>query len=265
MTGAASGLGRALAVEFARAGSDVVIADVDEAGLGETASMVEEAGSRCMARRVDVSSRAQMEAFSREVLSGWGRVDILVNNAGVGVGGELKDVPLDDIEWIVGVNLMGEIYGTRLFLPQMIERGGGHIVNVGSLSGLVLLPFHLPYTTTKFGLTGFSEALWAETRRCGVGVTLVCPGAIKTNIMTSTRLSAATSGQEKMGDSWARLLEKGGKEPQEVARRILAAVRDGKFLVFTGAESYALYYLRRLAPGLMRRLAAVITRLASRG
>lgn len=259
VTGAASGLGRALALELAKAGSDVVAVDVNEQELGRTASMVEAAGSRCMARRVDVSSRSQMESLAADVLGDWGRVDILVNNAGVGAGGELKDIPLDDFEWIVGINLMGEVYGTRLFLPQMVERGSGHIVNVSSLSGLVLLPFHIPYTTTKFGINGFSEALWAETRRFGIGVTVVCPGAIRTNIMANTRVSTATAGGEALGGRFKGLLDRVGKEPEEVARTVLRGVERGKFLVLTGPEAYLFYYLRRLAPGMMRAIVAAVT------
>jgi NAD(P)-dependent dehydrogenase (short-subunit alcohol dehydrogenase family) len=107
---------------------------------------------------------------------------------------------MESIEWITGINPKGEIYGTKLFLPRMIERKQGHIVNVASLSALVVLPFHIAYTTTKFGLAGFSEALWCETRRHGIGVTLVCPGSIKTNIMAGTRSYATGKGQ----NGWRR-------------------------------------------------------------
>ncbi|MDY6796520.1 MAG: SDR family NAD(P)-dependent oxidoreductase [Actinomycetota bacterium] len=265
VTGAASGIGRGVALAFARAGSDLVLVDVDGGRLRETADMVEASGSRCLAKRVDVSSRSQMEAMAGEVLSDWGRVDILINNAGVGVGGELVNIPMEDLEWIVGINLMGEIYGTRLFLPRMIERGEGHIVNVASLSGLVLLPFHLAYTTTKFGLTGFSTALWAETKRHGVGVTLVCPGAVKTNIMEHTRAHAGGDKQEEATERFGRLLQERGKSPDEAAAFILDAVAAKRFLCLMGAEAYILYYLTRLSPGFMRRLVASITGLLSKG
>ena len=263
VTGAASGLGRALAVAFAREGADLVIADVNEEGLGETADMVKAAGGGCMARRVDVSSREQVERFADEVLRDRGRVDILVNNAGVGVGGELKDVPLDDFEWIVGINLMGVVYGTRCFLPHMVERGDGHIVNVGSLSGHVVLPLHIPYTTTKFGITGFTEALWAECRCHGIDVTLVCPGAMRTNIMATTRVYQAGGGG--FGGKWQRLLEQGGMEPEQAAEIVLRAVDKKRFLVFTGALPYFFYYLKRLSPALYRRILVPATRIYSRG
>ena len=264
VTGAGSGLGRALALSFARAGSRVAAIDVDEEGLRETTGMLEALGTQAFTSRVDVSDWEQMKNFAEDLLADWGAVDILVNNAGVGVGGELKDLDIRDFDWIVGINLMGEVYGTRLFLPGMVERRSGHIVNIASLSGLVLLPFHLPYTTTKFGLTGFSEALWAETRRFGIGVTLVCPGAIKTSILQKTRVSAETDGQQKLLESFTDVLEKRGMEPEDVAAKVLKAVERNRFLVLTGGESYVLYYLRRLAPGTMRRLVAVITGMASR-
>lgn len=264
VTGAGSGLGRALALRLGRTGARVAMLDVNEEGLGETASLAREAGTDTFSRRVDVSSWEQMKSFSDELLDEWGRVDILINNAGVGVGGELKDLPIGDFDWIVGINLMGEVYGTRLFLPGMVERRSGHIVNIASLAGLVLLPFHLPYATTKFGLTGFSESLWAETRRFGVGVTLVCPGAIKTSILDNTRINPVSVGQQKLLERFTDLIEKNGDEPDDVAARVLGAVERNRFLVLTGPEAYALYYLRRLAPGLSRRLVAAITSMASR-
>jgi short-subunit dehydrogenase len=264
VTGAASGLGRGIALAFARAGCDIVLVDINEAGMAETAAMVEACGSRTLSKRVDVASRKQMEAMASEVLSEWSRVDILVNNAGVGVGGELVNIPIEDLDWIVRINLMGEMYGTRLFLPQMIERGEGHIINIASLSGLVLLPFHIAYTTTKFGLNGFSTALWAEVRRHGVKVSLVCPGAVSTNIAQGTRVYEGEK-QSDFADKFLAMLQERGMDPQEAGQRILQAVAKDKFLVLLGKEAYALYYLTRLAPAFMRRVVALITKVVSRG
>lgn len=266
VTGAGSGLGRAIAVELVHRGATVVAVDIDADGLARTSSIAIEARGVCAIRCADVSVRSQMESMAEEVLSEFGRVDILVNNAGVGVGGELVDIPIEDFEWIVGINLMGEVYGTRLFLPQMIERGSGHIVNVASLSGLVPLPFHLPYTTTKYALVGFSETLAVEVRRHGIGVTLVCPGAIKTNIMKGARTPpGGAPGLEKFKEKWGKRLEEGGMQPEEVAGKVLAAVEKGRFLCLTGREAYLLYYFHRLAPGLMRRIAGLVNDRASSG
>lgn len=265
ITGAASGLGRSLAKGFAQAGCDLIMVDMNEAGLREAASMVEALGRRALVRRVDVSSWAEMSEMAQDVLDEWGRVDILVNNAGVFVGGELKDVPIEDIEWITGINLMGEIYGTRLFLPQMVERKEGHVVNVASLSALVVLPGHIAYTTTKYGLAGFSEALWAETRRHGIGVTLVCPGGMKTNIVNNTRVHMSSPGQKKFEEKFRDLISNKSMEPDKAAALVIRAVERNRFLVLLGFEAYLLYYVKRLAPGLARRLAGAATTLIAKG
>ncbi len=259
ITGAASGLGRGLALELARRGASIVAVDINPARLEETASLVEREGSSCLVKVTDVSQWEEMRVMADEVLGQVGEVDILVNNAGVAVGGELKDIPIDAIEWIVGVNLMGEVYGTKLFLPQMIQRRQGYIVNVASLSALVLLPGHIAYTTTKHALHGFSQALWAECRRYGVGVTLVCPGAMKTNIMEGTRDFTRTKGSKKGAERWGSLLERLGKEPEDAARIIVRAMERKRFLVLIGAEAYLLYYLTRISPGIMRHLVAAVS------
>ncbi len=259
VTGGASGLGRGIALAMARVGCDLVLVDLDEARLREVSSTIEDMGKKCLTRRVDVSSRTEMEMLAEEVLSELGRVDVLVNNAGVGVGGELVNVPLDDIEWITGVNLMGEIYGTRLFLPQMIMRGDGYVVNVGSLSSLVVLPFHIPYTTTKFGIAGFTEALWVECRRHGIGVSLVCPGAVSTNISERTRAYPSNERQRRTTERFERMLQEHGMDAEEAGRMVLQAMAADRFLVILGREAYLLYYLRRFFPGPMRQVVAFLT------
>jgi short-subunit dehydrogenase len=263
VTGGASGLGRGTALALARAGCDLVLVDLNEERLREVASTIEGMGRRCLTKKVDVSSRAQMEGMAEEVLSEWGSVDILVNNAGVGAGGELVNTPIDTFEWITGINLMGEIYGTRLFLPQMIARGEGHVVNVGSLSSLVILPFHIAYATTKFGVGGFSEALWSEVRRHGIGVTLVCPGAVSTNIAEGVRTYASNERQQKVTEKFERMLEEKGMDAEEAGRLVVEAIAGDKFLLLTGREAYILYYLHRFFPGFMRRLVAFLTGFAT--
>ncbi|MDI6830239.1 MAG: SDR family NAD(P)-dependent oxidoreductase [Actinomycetota bacterium] len=263
VTGSASGLGRGIALALAREGCDLVLVDINEEGMRETASLIEGVGRSCLIKKADVSSRTQMERLAEEVIAECGRVDVLVNNAGVGVGGELANIPLDDIEWITGINLMGGIYGTRLFLPGMIARGEGHVVNVGSLSSLVVLPFHIAYTTTKFGLAGFSEALWAECRRHGIGVTLVCPGAVSTNIAAGTRAYPGCERQRELTERFERMLAEKGMDPGEAGRKVVEAVAADRFLLILGREAYLLYYLRRLLPGLMRRAVASLTAHAS--
>ena len=193
------------------------------------------------------------------VISDWGGVDVLVNNAGVGVGGELKDVPIEDFDWIVGINLMGEVYGSSLFLPGMIERGAGHIVNVASLSGLVVLPstFPTPPPSTPWS---------ASPKPCGSSCSAGASGwpwfarapSVPISWTAYAIMKAATepcSTRRSGRRSW----EKMGKEPEEVARIALRAVERDRFMALTGPEAYLLYYMKRLAPGLLRRIVAAIT------
>jgi len=257
ITGAASGLGRELALSFAGEGSDLVLVDIDTEQLSETAAMTERLGARTMSRKVDVSSYEAMSELADEVLTELGRVDVLVNNAGVGVGGGLQTIPVEDIEWIIGINLMGEVYGTRAFLPQMVERKAGYVINVASLSGLVALPGHIAYTTSKFGIVGFSQSLWAEVRRHGIGVTLVCPGGMKTNIISHTRMHAENERQRKFQDRFAEILNN-GMDPRDAADRVMKAVKKGRFLVLLGPEAYLMYYINRVFPMFIMRVTAAV-------
>lgn len=260
VTGAASGLGRGIALALADAGCHLVVADIDDRRLDAVRAEVEGKGRDCLARRVDVSVRREMEDLA-EVALGWkGQVDILVNNAGVGGSGELDVIPVEDIEWIVGVNLMGEIYGCRFFLPHMVRRGEGHIVNIASLSGLVALPLHVAYTVTKFGVVGLSEMLWAEARNHGVGVTVVCPGAISTDIGFHTRNHYRTEKQRENEERYAAMLRERGMDPLDAGRKIVESISRGKFMVLLGKEAYLLYYLKRLAPMLCLRIASFVSR-----
>lgn len=259
VTGAASGLGRGIALALAEAECHLVIADIDAEGLDRVRRDIEEMGRDCLARRVDVSSRRDMECFANESWAWKGGVDLLVNNAGVAVSGELDLIPPEDLEWIVGVNLMGVIYGCRFFLPYMVQRGEGHIVNIASLSGLVALPLHVAYTVTKFGVVGLSELLWAEARNHGVGVTVVCPGAISTDIGFRARNHYRTEKQRVGEERYAAMLWERGMDPREAGRKIVEAVAAGRFLVLLGREAYLLYYLKRLAPMTCLRVASLVS------
>ncbi len=260
VTGAASGLGRGIALALARAGCDLAVVDVDGVGLERVRREVEGLGARCLALKADVSDRGRMETLPDQVITGLGGVEVLVNNAGVAVAGELDVIPVEDIEWIVGVNLMGQIYGCRFFLPHMIRQGEGHIVNIASVSGFAALPLHVAYTVTKFGVMGLSEMLWAEARNHGVGVTVVCPGAVSTDIGFRSRNHYRNRKQRESQEHYASMLKKRGMAPEEAGRKILEAVARGKFLVLLGREAYLLYYLKRLAPMFCLRTASLVAR-----
>ncbi len=193
ITGAGSGIGRALALDCARRGSLLALSDVDEAGLAETADLVRAAGARELRTdRLDVADRDAMTAYAASVAEQFGRVNVVVNNAGVALAGDLADLDYPDIDWIIGINFLGVLQGTKAFLPHLIASGDGHVVNLSSLFGLVSMPGQSMYNASKYAVRGMTEALREEMLIAGhrVGVTAVHPGGIKTAIARSARTSA---------------------------------------------------------------------------
>src|SRR3546814_248744 len=182
ITGAGSGIGRALALNAAGKGALLALSDVDEAGLAETVDLVKNASAReVRADRVDVADRAAMTAYAASVADQFGRVNVVVNNAGVALAGNFEEMDYADMEWIVGINFWGVIHGTKEFLPHLIASGDGHVVNLSSLFGLLSIPGQSAYNATKYAVRGFSEAIREELLIAGhpVGVTVVHPGGIK--------------------------------------------------------------------------------------
>ncbi len=222
VTGGASGIGRACALAFARRGLDVVVADLNEARMEATAAELRALGVRAQAIRCDVSRDADVELMAREAISVMGRVDLLMSNAGVLVGGPPEQVPMQDWEWIVQVNLLGVIRCGRALLPHMLERGSGHIVNTASFAGLVAHnPLTIPYDTTKHGVVGFSAGLALYAKPKGVGVSVLCPGYVTTNLSENYRFTGERD--TRMPDSVT--------EPEPLAERVVAAVEAGRFLI----------------------------------
>ena len=243
VTGAASGIGQATAVELADKGADLLVSDINEAGLAETVSAVEAKGRRALALGVDVSKAEQVEAMIRKAVDSFGRIDILMNNAGVGLSGEMRHLSLQDWEWIVGINLWGPIYGIHFALPHMLKQRSGHIVNVASSAGLIASPGMSAYTTTKFGLVGLSEVLRNELSRFGIGVTVVCPGFVRTNIFDTTETRGfKEEAAAKELPSWL------GISKETCAKNLRRAVQKNKFLIIPGPEMKVVYGFKRFAP-----------------
>ena len=246
ITGAASGIGQATAKAFASEGADLVIADNNAQRLEETAKEIKAAGVRVLACQVNVAEKKQVEAFANQVMKERGQVDILMNNAGVGVGGALLETNIEDYEWIFSINYGGVLYGLKYFLPHMVARKYGHVVNTASGAGLCSIPAMSAYCSTKFAVVGLSETLRAEVRRYGIGVSTICPGIINTNIVAQSRMHL----QEGIRANHNRLVNfyrRFGWPPERVAKAILSAVRHNRSIVPVGPEAWAQWFTKRMS------------------
>ncbi|MFA6574500.1 MAG: SDR family NAD(P)-dependent oxidoreductase [Nocardioides sp.] len=247
ITGAGSGIGRALALNLARRGSLLAISDVDEAGLAETVEQVKAAGAReVRSDLLDVADRAAFTAYAAAVAEHFGRVNVVVNNAGVALAGNLEELAYDDLDWIVGINFWGVVHGTKEFLPHLIASGDGHVVNLSSLFGLVSIPGQSAYNATKYAVRGMTEALRQEMLVAGhaVGVTAVHPGGIKTAIARNARVSASedkTATAELFDKKLARMT------PEKAAEIIVKGILNNKARVLVGIDAHALHHFAKLA------------------
>jgi NAD(P)-dependent dehydrogenase (short-subunit alcohol dehydrogenase family) len=253
VTGAASGIGRETTLAFARRGAGLFLCDVDETGLAETERGARELGCEVTSRRVDVASREEMGAFADSVHERVEAVDLLVNNAGVAIGGGFLDTGLDDWEWILGINLTGVVHGCHFFAPAMVKRGsGGHIVNISSMAGYVASEVLAAYATTKFAVLGLSEALRDELSRHGIGVTAVCPGIINTPITGSARMRGAVMERPEARTQMIEAYQRRNYGPERVAENILKAIARNRAVAPISPEAWVGYYLKRMAPWMMR-------------
>jgi short-subunit dehydrogenase len=252
LTGAGSGLGRALAEELAARGGDLVLSDVDVAGAEETARRCLARGARsARALRCDVTRPAELEALAA---AAGGPIDLVVNNAGVSSGGRIGEQSLDDFRWTVEVDLFGVVHGCHAFVPLLRRQGRGHVLNVASAAGLVHAPRMAAYNVAKAGVVALSETLAAELAGSGVGVTVLCPTFFKTAIVSSGRFADADTR-----DLAEKLIARGIDAPT-VARAALASVERGELYSVPMADGRWAWRLRRAAPGSFHRLVALAQR-----
>jgi len=238
VTGGASGIGRALALLFAREGADVVVADLDEAGMAETVAAVSQAGRRGLAVKTDVSRLADVQALANRAFGEFGAVHVVCNNAGVALWGGLESVTHKDWEWAMGVNLWGVIHGVEAFVPRMVAgKQPGHVVNTGSMAGLIASQGLGIYNTTKYAVVGLSETLQKDLRGYDIGVSVLCPMGVHTQIRQSDRNRPAdlrNAPTERDG----RAVELIGRylPPEHVAERVLRAIYANRLYVITHEE-----------------------------
>ncbi|MFQ5515528.1 MAG: SDR family NAD(P)-dependent oxidoreductase [Myxococcota bacterium] len=243
VTGAGSGIGRALSIELAHRGCDLAVVDIDTQAAESCADEVRKVGRRASAHRVDVSSRAEMSRLPEQVIREHGHVHLLVNNAGVTVGKSFEEHTLEDFDWVVGVNFWGTVHGCRFFLPYLQLEHEAHIVNLSSIFGIFGAPAQTSYCATKFGIRGFSEALRAELSGTGVGVSVVHPGAIRTNIIRGNPFSDVEQ-QEKL----ARRYDRAAMSPERAAQIIVHGIEKGHLRILVGSDARVLDVAKRLFP-----------------
>jgi len=251
VTGAASGIGRALALRFAREGANVVVADVDTAGMEAVAADARGLGVKALAVRTDVTELAQVEALASRAFETFGAVHVLCNNAGVAAWGGLESATHRDWQWVLGVNLWGVIHGIEAFVPRMIARGEpGHLVNTASMAGLIASKGLGVYNTSKYAVVGLSETLVKDLKPYRIGVSVLCPLGVSTQIRASERNRPAALRNE--GPAGGAPVELIGRylEPDVVADMVLAAIHANELYVITHDE--ALEPLRRRAERLER-------------
>jgi NAD(P)-dependent dehydrogenase (short-subunit alcohol dehydrogenase family) len=232
ITGGASGIGRACALAFGAEGASIVIADINDPRLAEVRAELEALGVPVLAVRCDVSRDEDVDALAAQAEARFGQVDVLMNNAGVMLRGPPEAMPIADWEWIFGINFFGPLRGVRAFLPAMIARGSGHIVNTASIGGLIGGRWHSAgYSASKFALVGLSETLCLYLKPKGVGVSVLCPGGVTTNLPEQFRLSSVVTDPAPydMDETFGP----GATTPEAVAALVLDAVEADQFLILT--------------------------------
>ncbi|MGH8540336.1 MAG: SDR family NAD(P)-dependent oxidoreductase [Stenotrophobium sp.] len=252
ITGAGSGIGCATALAFAVEGAQIIAVDIGEAGLSETARLIAAQGGRCETHVADVSSESAMRALADKVHAAHDALDVLVNNAGIGATGRFLETKIETWDRVLAVNVRGVMLGCKLFIPPMVERGRGHVVNTASMAGYFPSPDLPIYTASKYAVLGFSEALRIDLKSTGIGVSAICPGIINTNIVATT---VAEGESAKWQAGAVAFYKKRNYGPEKVARAILKAVEHNRAVVPVSPEAWVGWYFKRFFPGLTRKLA----------
>ncbi|MBN2158792.1 MAG: SDR family oxidoreductase [Spirochaetes bacterium] len=246
ITGAGSGLGRALALEFAALKWRIAVAEINTKRMKETAALIKKAGGKALEIPCDVTKPAEFTRALNTLKKEWGGVDILVNNAGVAAAGFMEKIPLPEWEWIMNINLKSLIYGCRTFIPLFKEQGSGYIVNVASNAGIAALPEMVSYNVTKAGVIALSETLRTELAPHNIGVSVVCPTFFKTNLMDQF-----TSPDERQRIMASTFFEKSRTTSEKVARHVVSSIKKGRLYVITQADGKFIWRMKRLNPQIM--------------
>lgn len=241
VTGAGSGLGRAFCAVLAKRGSRIVASDIDLGAAQTTVAQLTQGDAH--AARCDVAKLDEVQALAGHADRLLGGIDLLINNAGVAVAGDVSEIPLEDWQWLLGVNLWGVIHGCHVFVPRFLNQGSGHILNVASAAGLLCMPHMGPYNVSKAGVIALSETLRGELAPSGIGVTVLCPTFFPTNIVRASRLT-----DEPARAFIQAVMDKAKVTAEDVARAALDGVDAGSLYVLPQADGRWLWRLKRLMP-----------------
>lgn len=248
LTGAASGIGRATALDLAAQGAELYLTDRDADGLATTVADARALGATVAAHRaLDVTDFDAVTAFAADVHTAHGSLDIVMNIAGISAWGTVSTLTHQHWKSMIDVNLMGPIHIIEAFLPPMVAAGrGGHLVNVSSAAGIVALPWHAAYSASKYGLRGLSEVLRFDLARHRIGVSVVVPGAVKTGLVQTVQIAGVDREDPRVA-RWVDRFAGHAVSPERAAEKILAGVRRNRFLIYTSTDIRALYAFKRVA------------------
>jgi short-subunit dehydrogenase len=264
ITGAGSGIGRALANALARQGAHLALSDINDTGLAETVAQCEGFGVKVTSQRLDVADRDAVSTWADQVITDHGKVNLIINNAGVALGATIESVSYEDFEWLMNINFWGVVYGTKAFLPYLKQSGEGHVVNLSSVFGLISVPSQSAYNAAKFAVRGFTDTLRMELEIEGanVSVTTVHPGGIKTNIARNARMDASVRDIAGDPERATRDFERAFiTSPEKAAQQILTAVRRDRRRALIGPDAKAIDLVSRLPASLYQ---SVLTRGAAK-
>lgn len=254
ITGAASGIGRELAIVLADEGCHVALVDIDEIGVEETRDMIGNHAVRVTTHVCDVSNRDRVNDLAEDVVRHHGQLDIAINNAAVMVAESLEDVTYEDFEWVMGINFWGVVYCTKAFLPYLRLRPTAHLVNMSSINGILTTPNNGPYCIAKFAVTGFTETLIQELAGANVRVSCVLPGGVRTNIVRNTRFKKQANPALSREDSIEWFDRATLTSPAKAARTIVAGIKKNRSRILVGPDAYFLDLMKRIMPQWTSRL-----------
>lgn len=251
VTGAASGIGRALAIRFAQEPIvGIAIADVNQEALTETRKLMGDPVLKVTTHQVNVADEAEMRAFAEAVVKEHGRVTHVINNAGVALGGTLREVSLDDMRWLIGINFWGVVYGTKLFLPYLEKEKSAHIINFSSVFGLIAPPGQAAYAASKFAVRGFTESVRHELEGSNITVSVVHPGGVKTNIANHAKIGEGVTLSKQQLEKRTKAINRNLSRtlPAQAAEVIVRGIKARNPRILIGGDARQLSLFARFFP-----------------